>query len=628
MQNAQMLRILQPSRAPLFRMLLLLAAVIVAVSGWTDRQYQGRISGGCSQTLSPFLKQATSYSPRAISFCSKQNADVADLVVEPIRAGTLSLTVEIAGYGDTPGISAMLVGADGTEVPVPLPRAGDRWVRWVIDIPPTLQDQQSRLIVRDQTQEGFGWIGLGIVSGYGGWIPISVAMMLLASLYPWLRRKVETAAPIRAAPGGHQRTWIGLSIAAATLLTLVLRRPSQWSHPYVWVEDGKYLLPDFLQYGWGTLLHPVAGYILIPNKLINAISLTLSFRWLPEISLMLTALMTIAVMVALALLPTRLRAPWACALAVLAVPTDAEVFSTSAYALWWGALLVVISLFWDERRSPSLRWRFPMLLIGGLSSPLVVIMAPLYGVRALVLRQRNEWWMLLVASVIATVQAMLVVPHPMDSQEHRPLPGLSMLLERFVGHFLFWRSDLGQPTLITGLGLALLAIIVTTMWAQRRSNGWLLLALLACFFLSVIASAARVQVATLDPFNAGPRYFFYPYVFLAWILIHLALEARGPARLLLLLLLLAPLHQTLLYGYRTHTPIDWRKEVQKCTSARNNDGPLIHTTGQMEHVWHTPLTADQCRHLVRNSLFDNMLDETGLTPSPSPIPVSTTEKHQ
>jgi len=613
MPATYMLKLLQPGNASILRIVLLLLAAASAVLGLTDREYQGRVSGGCSQALSPFLKQATSSSPRAISFCNLQNADTAEIVVEPIAPGTTSITLEIAGYGDTAGISAVLAGPDEAQIPVPLPRAGDRWVRWTIQIPPALQGQQSRLIVRDQTQEGFGWIGVGLVSGYGGWLPVSIALLLTALLYPWLGNPKATQEP--AAPTGwRKRTWLGIAIGAATLLALVLRRPSQWSNPYVWVEDGKDLLPQFLQYGWSTLLHPVAGYILIPNKLINAISVTLSFRWLPEISLALAAMMTVGVMVMLALAPTRLKAPWACALAVLAVPTDPEVFSTSAYALWWGGFLVLMPLFWDERRAPSLRWRMPMLLLGALSSPLIVMMTPLYGARALLLRRRTEWCMFGAACVLGAIQATLVVLNPVASQEHRSVPGIPALLERFLGHFLLWRPEMTQPALIAGMGLGLLIVILIGAWAQRR-EGWVLPGLIACFLLSVAAAAARVPVDPLDPFNGGPRYFFYPYIFLAWILIHLISESRALARAMITVLLLVPITQTVQYGTRTHATLDWRQQLQECTSGRSSAGPFVHWTGRLENLWNAPLTAEQCRQLVSNSLFDNTLDPQDLPPS-------------
>ena len=611
MQAIQRLRAHSVHGSALFRLLLVLAAVLIALLGISDQQYQGRITGGCSQALSPFLQQSRSAGPRAISFCNEQNADVADLVVEPIPAGAGPVTLEVAGYGDTPGISAELIGADGSRHALMLPRAGDRWMRWTIELPPSLQNQASRLVVSDRTKEGFGWIGIGIPSGYEGWIPVALSLVLLAMVYPSLgsAQSYPATATGRFRTLRVRRLFTGVGIALATLIALFLRRPTQWSHPYVWVEDGKDLLPHFLEYGWATFIHPVAGYLLVPNKLINAVSVTLSFRWLPEITLGLAVATTVAVMVALALAPTRLRLPWACALAVLAVPTDPEVFTTSAYILWWAAFLVVIPLFWDERRAPKLLCRLSMLLIGAFSSPLVVLIAPLYFIRALILRQRNEWWMVVAAASSASVQAALVLMNPIASEAHRTIPGLQPVLQRFVGNFLFWRPESLQPGLIAGLGTALALIIIVAAWSQRRRDLAVLGGLLACFVVSVLAATARVPIDPLDPFSGGPRYFFYPYAFLAWILIHLASNATGAGRLLLILLLVTPLHQTVLYGYRTHTPIDWRDEVARCVSGASSEGLRIHWTGRLENLWHAPLSADQCRQLVTGSLFDNALSE-------------------
>lgn len=604
------------------RVFLLLAAVAVAAFGLTDRRYQGQISGGCSQALSPFLKQAKSASPRAISFCNAQNADVADLVVGPVPPSTASMKVEIAGYGDTPGISAALVGKDGRRYPVALPRAGDQWVPWTIEVPEELQSQQSTLIVSDQAKEGFGWIGIGIGSGDGGWIPVSIAFVLLSVLYPFIWRTEPSPTALAQHPvrTRGRSLLVALAVSVLTIVALVLRRPSQWSNPYVWVEDGKDVLPHFLKYGWQTLFEPVAGYVLIPNKLINAIAVSASFRWLPEISLGLCALFTVAVILFIAMSPTRLRAPVLCAIAVLAVPTDPEVFTTSAYALWWGSLLAVVPVFWDERRAPSLRWRAPLVVVGALSSPFIVFLAPLYLARAIWLRQRSEWVMAIVAGVLAAVQAALVLVNTQRGGELHQLPGIPALVGKFVGNYLWWSPDAGSPALAYGMGIAVLLIAAFYGLAQRRRNGLVITLVAACVLLSIVASAGRVPVDALDPFKGGPRYFFYPYIFISWLLIQLMVEARGVARLLLIALLLVPIPHTLQNGQRTHERLDWRAEVRRCTNESSAEGIPIHFSGDLSLVWHSPLSADACRQLVKDSLFDNELLSDDLPPPPSPHP--------
>jgi hypothetical protein len=101
------------------------------------------------------------------------------------------------------------------------------------------------------------------------------------------------------------RTWcVVVALLVCTLAAMILRRPDQWAAPYVWIEEGTIMLPDFIATGWRALFHPVNGYFLLPTKLILAISATLSFRWLPEIEYWLTLAFTAGVLAAVAFTPT------------------------------------------------------------------------------------------------------------------------------------------------------------------------------------------------------------------------------------------------------------------------------------------------------------------------------------
>ena len=83
----------------------------------------------------------------------------------------------------------------------------------------------------------------------------------------------------------RHRVWFVLaSIVVLVLVLMIYRRPDQFLHPYIWVEDGTDNLPDYVQAGWLSLFHPLVGYFILPVKLIFALSATLSFRWFPEIS--------------------------------------------------------------------------------------------------------------------------------------------------------------------------------------------------------------------------------------------------------------------------------------------------------------------------------------------------------
>src|SRR5512135_1935163 len=148
------------------------------------------------------------------------------------------------------------------------------------------------------------------------------------------------------------------AIALGTLFAMILRRPDQWAAPYLWIEEGTVMLPDFAASGWRTLFHPVNGYFLLPSKIILSLSATLSFRWLPEIEYWLTLAFTAGVLAAIAFSPTGLKYRAACALAVLALPLDSEVYAMSSLAFWWGTLLAVLPLLWRREgpQYPLVRW--------------------------------------------------------------------------------------------------------------------------------------------------------------------------------------------------------------------------------------------------------------------------------
>src|SRR5262249_27446027 len=113
---------------------------------------------------------------------------------------------------------------------------------------------------------------------------------------------------------------------------------------------------------------------------------------------------TIAVLAAIALSPTQLKFRFACALSVLLLPTDSEAFGTSAYAFWWGSLLAILPLLWQRegRQYPLLR--SGLLVLGALSSPLIIVLSPLYAVRAVLQRTWTTWCDLVIVALTAGLQ--------------------------------------------------------------------------------------------------------------------------------------------------------------------------------------------------------------------------------
>lgn len=398
--------------------------------------------------------------------------------------------------------------------------------------------------------------------------------------------------------------YIGLAIA--TIAILIWRRPDQLLYPYVWVEEGTITLPAYLHHGWLSLFYPVAGYLVLPSKLIFLLAATLSFAHLPELTYWLTVAFTFVVVASVARCPTYLRWPTVCALAVLLLPTDAEVFAVSEYAFWWGIVLLFVSLLWrrEARKTPL---RATLTALGGLSSPLVIPLAAIFLVRACLFRTKREYTILGIAVATAAVQATCLLVTGNVSHDHGHAIAnfnVPMLVEKFFGWFVFW-SRHSHVGLWSGalIGTVVIVMLTVATFRNRAKLNIGVLFLAGCLLVAIAASIARAPLASIHPVLAGPRYFFLPYILLAWLLIQTAQAADSWERIVVAVLMLSALHQTLLYGRRYQDPINWQAEVRACTASDKPFNLPIQFDGSRARVWHVTLNGGDCRELLSRSFF-------------------------
>jgi hypothetical protein len=400
----------------------------------------------------------------------------------------------------------------------------------------------------------------------------------------------------------HRRWCVIATIVVATIAVMVLRRPDQWHAPYVWIEDGQQMLPDFIANGWRSVLHPVNGYYVLPARVIGALAATLSFRWLPQIEYWLTLAFTIFVLCAIALSPTRLRLRLACALAVLALPTDSEVFALSPLAFWWGSLLAILPLLWRDEGKPLLLLRAAMLIVGGLSSPLLIALLPLYALRAIWLRTRPVVFDFCVALVVGAAQWHALPPAPPLLGTLAAVPP-AMFVRKFFGYFIFvpeLRATHEAATLFAGI--VFLAMLAVCAWRWRRELGTGFFLLIGGFLAAAVADTLRQPLVELHPFVAGPRYFFLPFTMLSWAVLQLfALDARVPHYVALATFALV-VRNALEGGQRDSARFDWQREVDRCLMSDRHDFPISYD-GRAEAAWKTTIRGEDCRRMVAQSWF-------------------------
>lgn len=117
-----------------------------------------------------------------------------------------------------------------------------------------------------------------------------------------------------------------------------------------------------------------------------------------------------------------------------------------------------------------------------------------------------------------------------------------------------------------------------------------------------VTTAVRVPITNIHPFAAGPRYFFYPFIMLGWMLIWLIAVSDRRYGALLGAVLCGSVLQAVPNMTRRHDALDWSQHVQACAKSDRYVIP-IHEAGSKSAVWHVELTGAQCRRLLARSWF-------------------------
>lgn len=404
-------------------------------------------------------------------------------------------------------------------------------------------------------------------------------------------------------------------LGAALVATMWYRRPDQFTHPYIWVEDGTRNLPDYIAHGWAFVLEPMVGYISLPIRVLFGIGASVSFRWLPELGFALAMLFTYLVLAAVALSPTALRYRFLCALALLLLPTNPEVYGVSLYTGWCGSVLALLPLLWPAASEGQLRLRALLLTAGGLSTPLLVGLLPLYGARWIVWRRRADWQLLLLGGALSAIQlaTMWTMSAVLGGNvASRPLVNVPM---KFFGYYLLWTPLQQEETLYLGLGIVLIAVLVAATFVRRRTLDFTFVALVGALAVAIALAAVRAPLNAVHPVLAGGRYFFLPYLLLSWLLLYFIDRRHQGTSVFCIAALLLALGGFAAHARWRHAAIDWRSHVAQCVTQPVHQFP-VHYEGTQPHqiIWAVDVPGEACRRLVAASLFDNHL-----VPVPDPL---------
>jgi hypothetical protein len=374
---------------------------------------------------------------------------------------------------------------------------------------------------------------------------------------------------------------------AVAMLLVMARRSDQILDPQVWVEDGTQILPSFLQHGVRAFLMPINGYFIFTDRLLTFLSLKLvgieHLERYPAVSTALALALTALLLGWLSFAPLIVPGGALLAIAVAMVPTNTEVFALPSYTFWFAGLALFTLLLWKPEDRSRVLGRVAIALLGGLSNPIVVFIAPLAVARMYLMRAWHELWAVLALIATSVLQVWMLLGAGVVAN---PRPGkMAFVFAKFLSWPLTLGFSMGEPRWIT-IGVAVLhaaAICALLIPAESRTRRT---ALAGLFCMSALSSLLRCQQPlSMHPALAGPRYFFYADVCLLWLWLDALLTLPGRALKLLPAAVLAlTLHATFRVFDRHHAHLDWAGAARQFAATGSATFPVEYD-GSVERQW-------------------------------------------
>ncbi len=392
-----------------------------------------------------------------------------------------------------------------------------------------------------------------------------------------------------------------LLLVALFFSLLYMRRSVQLLHPQVWDEDGTQVLPALLDHGLKSLFYPVNGYLILVPKLISAISLGISGIYYPAVSTIITWGFIVGVCLAIAVCPTWLKWGTLLGVATLLVPTDPEVFGIPLYSFWWASLLLFLTVLWDEK-STDLKLRMCFVLLGGLSSPIIFLVAPFLVGRAAIFRtKRQETIIAALALFCCSLQAFALL-HSAGNLSSGKIDERSLryVMPKFLGGYLAGNFDRTTNNLVWfATGAFIVFLFMTVPFLSRRPR---YVSLLGLWGGAIYLIARRVDLSLLQTRFGAPRYFFLPFVLVSWFLVSVLAESeRRDIKVLASLLLLISVLNMLPVRSRPQRDFRWQEEICLCGGFAEYSIPISYD-GQTS--WSLKVNQRQCAALQHAGLIN------------------------
>ncbi len=316
------------------------------------------------------------------------------------------------------------------------------------------------------------------------------------------------------------------------VLILIVRKSDSLSNPQLWAEDGTIFFAQQYEYGTASIFTAYAGYLHIVPRLIAAFTdLFFSYANAPAVYNYTSLIITIIV-IANCFSP-RLQLPFKplLALSVVVVPQALnEVFLNIANLQWILCILLILTLLKDV---PNIKYGnytlqvltdFLVIIFTGLTGPFLIIMFPFFVWKLIRIKKAYGYTLLTAAFCIVLVQFFTIISSTEGIQNSSLLSldiYISIFGRKLFGGLFFGKYLLYSNALLISIGsLAYFTVLLYLAYKRSPTDKQILkivsivLGISAAILVSVV-----IKNSPDTPIFIGSRYFYIPYVMIAWSLI-------------------------------------------------------------------------------------------------------------
>jgi hypothetical protein len=316
-----------------------------------------------------------------------------------------------------------------------------------------------------------------------------------------------------------------LAVMLGCAVILWWRRPDAVATPQFWAEDAAIFFLQARELGWRAVVEPYAGYFHLLPRIVAAAANSLDPVHVPLAYALTAGLLTLHVC-ALALvrpLSSWRGWSWMAALAVVLVPDAREVLWVLTNVQWILAPGLLLLLLGRAPRGRAGRAHdLGAVIMFGLTGPFVIVLAPLFSVRAW--RERSPFTLAVAAAAAAAALVQLLPVSGALTQLARIGPdwtllgaaaGLRLWDSLLLGGRLVAPGNLATGWVLLVLGVALSAALSLPrrpgVWERISlgavAAGWMGLGLLRCQEFAPLLFRPGI----------GARYFFPGQLLLLWL---------------------------------------------------------------------------------------------------------------